>query len=72
MRSKNCCTNPEESALRVAAKYGHTDSLRYIIHRQNSFSMALPGASSTLLYEAARDNHIHTVRTLVLGASCDI
>ena len=73
MRSKTCCTNPEESALRVAAKYGHTDLLRYIIHRQNSFSMALPGASSMLLHEATRDNHIHTERTLVvLGASCDI
>jgi serine/threonine-protein phosphatase 6 regulatory ankyrin repeat subunit B len=35
--------------------------------------MALPGDSGTLLHEAARGNHIQTVRTLVdLGASCDI
>ena len=35
--------------------------------------MALPGDSGTLLHEAARGNHIETVRALVdLGASCDI
>jgi ankyrin repeat protein len=35
--------------------------------------MAVPGDSGTLLHEAARGNHIQTIRTLVdLGASCDI
>jgi len=35
--------------------------------------MALSGDSGTLLHEAARGNHIQTVRTLVnLGANCDV
>ena len=36
-------------------------------------NVALPGDSGTLLHEAARGNHIQTVRTLVeLGANCYI
>ena len=61
------------SALRATARYGHTDLLRYMLRRGNCVNMALPGDSGTLLHEAARGNHIQTVRTLVdLGASCDI
>ncbi len=61
------------SALRAAARYGHTDLLRYLIRRENCVNMAVPGVSGTLLHEAAGGNHIRTVRTLVdLGANCDI
>jgi ankyrin repeat protein len=61
------------SFIRAAAKYGHTDLLRYLIRRENCVNMILPGDNCKLLHEAARGNHIQTVRTLVdLGASCDI
>jgi len=69
-------TNCEEyiaSALHAAAKYGHTDLLQYLISKWNCVNMVLPGDSGTSLHEAARGNHIQTVRTLVdLGANCDI
>jgi len=67
------CMDPNVSALRAAAKYGHNDLLRCLIGRGNCVNMLLPGDSGTLLQEAARGNHIHAVRTLVdLGANCDI
>jgi len=69
----NGCNDYIASALRAAALYGHTDLLRYLIGRGNYVNMALPDDRGTLLHEAARGNHIETVRTLVdLGASCDI
>ena len=67
------CTGHIASALRAAARYGHTDFLQYLISRGNCVNMALPDDIGTLLHEAARGNHIQTVRTLVdFGASCDI
>jgi cytohesin len=67
------CTEYIASALSAAARYGHSDLLRYLISRGNCVNMALPGDSGTLLHEAARGNHTQTVRTLVdLEASCDI
>jgi len=41
------------SALRAAARYGHTDLLRYLLSRGNYVNVALPGDSGTLLHEAA-------------------
>ena len=70
---KHCCADPNGTALRAAAKYGHTDLLGYLIGMGNYVNMVHPGDSGTLLHEAARGNHIQTVRTLVdIGASCDI
>jgi len=69
----NGCNEHIVSALRAAAMYEYTDLLGYLISRGNCVNMALPGDSGTLLHEAARRNHIQTVKTLVsLGASCDI
>ena len=67
------CTEYNVSALHAAAGFGHTDLLQYLIRKENCVNMAVPGVSDTLLQEAARGNHIETVRTLVdLGANCDI
>jgi ankyrin repeat protein len=67
------CTENIFSALRAAARYGHTGLLRYLIRRENCVNVVFPGDSGTLLHEAARGNHIQTARTLVdLGANCDI
>jgi len=67
------CTEYNSPALRAAARYGHTDLLRYLISRGNCENVALTGDDGTLLHEAARGNHIQTVTTLVdLGANCDI
>jgi ankyrin repeat protein len=61
------------SVFLAAAKYGHTDLLRYLISMKNCVNMALSGDGGTLLHEATGGNHIQTVRTLVdLGANCDI
>jgi ankyrin repeat protein len=61
------------SALRAAARYGHTDLLLYLLSRDNGEKMALPADSVTLLHDASRGNHIQTVRALVnRGARCDI
>ena len=67
------CTEYIVSGVGAAARYGHTDLLRYLISRGDIVNMAFPGDINMLLHEAARGNHIETVRTLVeLGASCDI
>jgi ankyrin repeat protein len=66
------CTEYIAPALCAAARYGHTELLRYLI-RKNFVNMALPGNGGTLLHEAGGGNHIQTLRTLFdLGASCDI
>jgi ankyrin repeat protein len=62
----------DASCLRAAAKYGHTDLLRYLLTLDNSVNMTLPRDDGTLLHEAVQGKHIQTVRTLVdLGASCE-
>jgi hypothetical protein len=38
---------------RAAARYGHTDLLRYLLRSENYVNMAVPGYSGTLLHEAA-------------------
>jgi ankyrin repeat protein len=61
------------SAVRAAARYGHSDLLRYLISKGNCVNMTLPGDSGTLLHEAARENNIQTVSTLFdLGADFGI
>jgi ankyrin repeat protein len=66
------CTEYIAPASCAAARYGHTELLRYLI-RKNFVNMALPGNGGTLLHEAGGGNHIQTLRTLFdLGASCDI
>jgi hypothetical protein len=69
---KDVCKDHDVSVFHAAAKYGHTDLLRYLISMKNYVNMPLPVDKATLLHEAARGNHIQTVRTLVdLGANCD-
>ena len=61
------------SVLRAAARYGHTDLLRYLIRRENCVNMAVPGVGDTLLHEAAGGNHIRKIKILVHPrANCDI
>jgi hypothetical protein len=44
------CTEYIAPALRAAARYGHTDLLRYLIRRENYVTKALPGNSGMLLF----------------------
>ena len=46
------CMENIASALRAAARYGHTDLLRYLICMGYCVNVTLPGDSGTLLHEA--------------------
>jgi len=47
------CTEYIAPALRAAARYGHTDLLRYLLRSENYVNRAVPGNSGRLLHEAA-------------------
>jgi ankyrin repeat protein len=57
----------------TSARCGHTDLLLWLLITGNCVNIDLPGDSGTLLHEAARSNHIQTIKTLVdLGVSSKI